>query len=108
MCKFTFVARESLIELAMFCGSDYSLHGGTISQCVSGEWTPSPDTVIIFVHTSAYGNCHNKKIVFSTLTPTSDSYFKYCDVYCSPGCNYNTKYDKRLNIVFVTSLLAVH
>jgi hypothetical protein len=24
----------------------YSLHGSTTSQCVSGEWTPSPDTVM--------------------------------------------------------------
>ena len=24
----------------------YSLHGSTTSQCVSGEWTPSPETVM--------------------------------------------------------------
>ena len=29
------------------CDPDYSLHGSTTSQCVSGEWTASPDTVII-------------------------------------------------------------
>ena len=28
------------------CDPGYSLHGSTTSQCVSGEWTPSPETVI--------------------------------------------------------------
>ena len=28
------------------CDPNYSLHGSTTSQCVSGEWTASPDTVI--------------------------------------------------------------
>ena len=33
-----------MIELS--CDPGYSLHGSTTSQCVSGEWTPSPDTVM--------------------------------------------------------------
>ena len=28
------------------CDPGYSLHGSTTSQCVSGEWTPSPETVM--------------------------------------------------------------
>ena len=28
------------------CEPGYSLHGNTTSQCVSGEWTPSPQTVM--------------------------------------------------------------
>ena len=28
------------------CEPGHSLHGNTTSQCVSGEWTPSPQTVM--------------------------------------------------------------
>ena len=35
---------ESVVTFS--CDPGYSLHGSTISQCVSGEWTPSPDTVM--------------------------------------------------------------
>ena len=28
------------------CDPGYSLHGNTTSQCVSGEWSPSPETVM--------------------------------------------------------------
>ena len=28
------------------CDPGYSLHGSTTSQCLSGEWTPSPETVM--------------------------------------------------------------
>ena len=31
------------------CDPGYSLHGSTTSQCVSGEWTPSPETVMCVV-----------------------------------------------------------
>ena len=35
------------------CDPGYSLHGSTTSQCVSGEWTPSPETVMcIAINTS--------------------------------------------------------
>ena len=28
------------------CDPGYNLHGSSTSQCVSGEWTPSPETVM--------------------------------------------------------------
>ena len=34
------------------CEPGYSLHGSTTSQCVSGEWTPSPQTVMCIANTS--------------------------------------------------------
>ena len=27
------------------CDPGYSLHGSTTSQCVAGEWTPTPESV---------------------------------------------------------------
>ena len=35
---------ESVVTYS--CDPGYSLHGTVISQCVSGEWTPSPETVM--------------------------------------------------------------
>ena len=35
---------DSVVTLS--CDADYSLYGSITSQCVSGEWTPSPDTVM--------------------------------------------------------------
>ena len=32
--------------LTFSCDPGYSLHGSTTSQCVSGEWIPSPETVM--------------------------------------------------------------
>ena len=29
------------------CDPGYSLHGSTTSQCVAGEWTPSPESDIM-------------------------------------------------------------
>ena len=36
------------------CDTGYSLHGSTTSQCVSGEWTPSPETVMCVANQSEW------------------------------------------------------
>ena len=35
---------DSVVMLS--CDAGYTFHGSTTSQCVSGEWTHSPDTVM--------------------------------------------------------------
>ena len=54
--------------------------------------------MIIFVHTSAYGNCTHHNYIFSILFPTSGFESRCCDVYCGSEYDYNTKYVKKMNI----------
>ena len=32
--------------ITFYCDSGFILHGSSTSQCVSGEWTPSPEDVL--------------------------------------------------------------
>ena len=58
------VTNSSDVIITFSCEPGYTLHGSTTSQCVAGEWTPSPDTVMCIADqnvTSSMFKLVNKK-----------------------------------------------
>ena len=52
------------------CDPGYSLHGSTTSQCVSGEWTPSPETVICVTMNTPIPSEDQVNTVLASSAPT--------------------------------------
>ena len=58
------------------CDPGYNLHGSTTSQCVSGEWTPSAETVMcIAINQGEWNfsvNAYNHSICVIGITSASN------------------------------------
>ena len=70
------------------CDPGYSLHGSTTSQCVSGEWTPSPETVMCVAIDQSEWNfsihAHRHHSIYVVDTPIAPNIPSSSSPYMSP------------------------
>ena len=70
------------------CDPGYSLHGSTTSQCVSGEWTPSPETVMCVANNQSEWNfsihAHRHHSIYVVDTPIAPNIPSSSSPYMSP------------------------